>query len=139
MAALLVRAGVLVLELLHWSNEVVPSDDLEVPPAKQTLVNEREVGMAVSLIEGMTAKWNPDNLRKQVAAKGLSIVNATATVNTAEVKPTDVWVNISEKDASVNGSGRTSPTRRAMFVWALDCCNAWACSIMAGVKSIPVT
>lgn len=39
-----------------------------------------------------------DNLRKQVAAKGLGIVNATATVNTAEVRPTDVWVNISEKE-----------------------------------------
>lgn len=39
-----------------------------------------------------------DNLRKQVAAKGLGIVNATAVVNTSEVKPTDVWVNISEKE-----------------------------------------
>lgn len=39
-----------------------------------------------------------DNLRKQVAAKGLGLVNATATVNTGEVKATDVWVNISEKE-----------------------------------------
>lgn len=39
-----------------------------------------------------------DNLRKQVAQKGLGVLNATATVNTAEVKPTDVWVNISEKE-----------------------------------------
>lgn len=55
----------------------------EVAPGQQQFLNGLRNGL--------------DNLRKQVAAKGLGIVNATATVNTAEVKPTDVWVNISEK------------------------------------------
>lgn len=56
----------------------------EVAPGQQQFLNGLRSGL--------------DNVRKQVAAKGLGIVNATATVNTSEVKPTDVWVNISEKD-----------------------------------------
>src|SRR3990167_9133141 len=55
----------------------------EVAPGQQQFLNNLRGGL--------------DGLRKQVAAKGLGLVNATATVNTAEVKPTDVWVNISEK------------------------------------------
>ena len=56
----------------------------EVAPGRQQFLNGLRGGL--------------DSLRKQVAAKGLGLLNATATVNTAEVKPTDVWVNISEKD-----------------------------------------
>jgi len=56
----------------------------EVAPGQQSFLNGLRGGL--------------ENLRKQVAAKGFGIVSATATVNTSEVKPTDVWVNISEKD-----------------------------------------
>lgn len=56
----------------------------EVAPGQQQFLNSLRAGL--------------DQLRKQVAAKGFGVVSATATVNTGEVKPTDVWVNISEKE-----------------------------------------
>lgn len=60
----------------------------EVAPGMQGFLKELRTGI--------------ENVRKQVAAKGFGVVSATATVNTAEVRPTDVWVNISEKELAAD-------------------------------------
>jgi DNA end-binding protein Ku len=60
----------LILEIMHFADELVDADALKFP--KRSLAREREVAMAKKLIDGMTAKWDPakyeDDYRNQVMA-----------------------------------------------------------------------
>jgi len=69
----------------------------EVRSVADWLTYRREVAPGQQQFLG-SLRSGVEGLRKQIAAKGFGIVSATATVNTADVKPTDVWVNISEKE-----------------------------------------
>ena len=76
MAALMVRQGVLVLEMLRYSYELRDPKklDIEVPEADVTKlgITEREVKLAERLVKDMSAKWNPkkykDTYREDVLA-----------------------------------------------------------------------
>jgi DNA end-binding protein Ku len=50
--------GVLVLELMHFVEELAGTEKLHVP--KKVEVGKREMTMAKSLIDSMSAKWNPE-------------------------------------------------------------------------------
>ena len=75
-AALMVRQGVLVLELLRYDYELRDPKklDLEVPDddAKKLKLSDKEVQMAERLVKGMSARWNPkkykDSYRDDVMA-----------------------------------------------------------------------
>src|ERR1700686_196116 len=47
--------GVLVLELMHFADELADPGKLDVP--KKTKVGKRETNMAKSLIDSMSSKW----------------------------------------------------------------------------------
>src|SRR6266852_83386 len=49
--------GALVLELMHFADELADPEKLHVP--KKTEVGKREVNMARSLIDSMSSKWEP--------------------------------------------------------------------------------
>lgn len=75
MAALYARDSVLVLSLLHYANEIIPADELEVPKGtKQAGVSEAEVQMAERLVEGMTAKWDPTQFQDAYREDVLKLV-----------------------------------------------------------------
>jgi len=57
LAALKANGDALVLELMHFADEIVSDDELKLP--KQAEVNRREFDMAKALVEHMTAKWDP--------------------------------------------------------------------------------
>ncbi|HZN04491.1 MAG TPA: Ku protein [Candidatus Polarisedimenticolia bacterium] len=59
MAALLERQGVLVLEILRWAHELREPKGLEVPDDSRARVPKKETDMAVRLVKGMAAKWEP--------------------------------------------------------------------------------
>src|SRR6201993_4498069 len=50
--------GALVLELMHFADELADPEKLHVP--KKLEVGKREMNMAKSLIDTMSAKWNPE-------------------------------------------------------------------------------
>src|SRR5207302_3401144 len=50
--------GALVLELMHFADELADTEKLHVP--KKVEVGKREMTMARSLIGSMSAKWNPE-------------------------------------------------------------------------------
>jgi DNA end-binding protein Ku len=64
-AALIPVGDIILMNTLRYSNELRAADDLEVPAGnlKAVGVNSREVEMARRLVEGMTAKWKPDEYR----------------------------------------------------------------------------
>lgn len=70
LAALLVREGVLVLNLLRYPKELRDPKEIEVPGAAS--VSATELKMAEQLVKGMAEKWNPkkfkDNYRDDVMA-----------------------------------------------------------------------
>ena len=53
--------GVLVLELMHFAEELAGADKLRVP--KKTEPGKRETNMAKALIDSMSSKWNPEKYR----------------------------------------------------------------------------
>ena len=53
--------SVLVLELMHFADELADPEQLHVP--KKVDVGKREMQMAKSLIDGMSSKWNPEKYR----------------------------------------------------------------------------
>ena len=50
--------GALVLELMHFADELSDSKKLQVP--KKFEIGKREKGMAQALVESMSAKWDPE-------------------------------------------------------------------------------
>jgi len=53
--------GALVLELMHFADELADPGKLHVP--RKTEVGKREMNMAKSLIDSMSSKWNPEKYR----------------------------------------------------------------------------
>jgi DNA end-binding protein Ku len=75
LAALVVRDAVLVLNLLHFADEIAPAKDIEAPGSlKVAGVSEREVQMAEKLVEGMTAHWDPTRYHDEYREDVLELV-----------------------------------------------------------------
>jgi DNA end-binding protein Ku len=53
--------GALVLELMHFADELADREKLHVP--KKMEVGKREINMARSLIDSMTSKWEPEKYK----------------------------------------------------------------------------
>ncbi len=70
LAGVKAQGNALILEIMHFADELVDAADLKFP--KAGAAREREVSMAKKLIDGMTEKWNPakyeDDYRNQVMA-----------------------------------------------------------------------
>ena len=58
LAGVKARDDVLVLELMHFAEELADTDKLNVP--KKAEVGKREVDMANALVESMSGKWDPE-------------------------------------------------------------------------------
>ncbi len=76
LAAVLVRDSLLMLDLLRYVHELRRPDDLEAPAKtpRAAGVSERELQMAVQLIEGMSGKWNPARYRDEYRDDVLALV-----------------------------------------------------------------
>jgi DNA end-binding protein Ku len=59
LAAVRPQSGTLVLELMHFSDELVDVGELQMPAAKKP-AGRREADMARALVEHLTTKWDPD-------------------------------------------------------------------------------
>src|ERR1700746_727630 len=57
LAGVKAQDGVLVLELMHFAEELAESDKLRLP--KKIEPGKREINMAKALIDSMSSKWNP--------------------------------------------------------------------------------
>ena len=59
--------GALVLELMHFADELADPEKLHVP--RKLEVGKREMDMARALIGSMTSKWQPKNTRTIIAKR----------------------------------------------------------------------
>lgn len=86
-AALMPVGDVIVMNTLRYANELRGIDELEVPSSnlKAVGVNPREIEMARKLVDGMTAKWNPDEYRDSYHEDLLALIEKRVQAGQTEV------------------------------------------------------
>ena len=72
------RDGVLVLATMLYDDEVVSTDDLEVPTTAETAPSEREVTMAAQLVGSLSAPFDPAKYQDDYRDKVLALIEAKA-------------------------------------------------------------
>jgi len=76
LAAIKPRDELLVLELMHFADELVATDELRAPA--KTKPSSQEVGIAGQLIENMTATWKPEEYADDYRNALLKLIRAKA-------------------------------------------------------------
>jgi DNA end-binding protein Ku len=103
--------GVLVLELMHFADELADPGKLHVP--KKTEVGKREMNMAKSLIESMSSKWNPEKYKDDYREALIEVIEEKVEAGGKEIeekpkkapKPTKVIDLVSVLQRSLEETG----------------------------------
>lgn len=77
LAALRPSDGVIVLETMHFSNEVTPASKVDEAP-REVKVDPRELTMAERLIEGLSTDFKPENYHDEYRERVLELVQKKA-------------------------------------------------------------
>src|SRR6185436_19815235 len=76
--------GALVLELMHFADELADPDKLHVP--KKTEVGKREMNMAKSLIGSMTSKWEPEKYKDDYREALMDVIEEKVEAGGKEIE-----------------------------------------------------
>lgn len=76
--ALMVRDGVLVLELLRYAPEVLDVANIDVPSLETLGVTEKELDLAALLVRGLEAAWDPTAYRDEFRDDLLALIEEKA-------------------------------------------------------------
>jgi DNA end-binding protein Ku len=111
--------GVLVLELMHFADELADPGKLHVP--KKTEVGKREMNMAKSLIDSMSSKWNPEKYRDDYREALMEVIEEKVETGGKEIeekpkkarKPTKVidLVSVLQKSLEQTGGKKKASTK----------------------------
>ncbi len=111
--------GALVLELMHFADELVDTGKLRVP--KKTEVGKREINMAKSLIDSMSSKWNPEKYRDDYREALMEVIEEKVETGGKEIeekpekapKPTKVidLVSILQKSLEQTGAKKKATAK----------------------------
>jgi DNA end-binding protein Ku len=104
--------GALVLELMHFSDELADTGKLRLP--KKVEVGKREMNMAKSLIDSMSAKWNPEKYHDDYREALMEVIEKKVEAGGKEIeekpkkapKPTKVIDLVSVLQKSLEQTGR---------------------------------
>ncbi len=121
LAAVKAQGDALVLELMHFTKEIIDSAELHMPGAAK--LGKKETDMARHLVESMTGKWEPekykddykealmDVIEEKVAAGGKEVA---APKKSKGVKATNVidLVSILQRSIDQHGSQRAKKTAK---------------------------
>ncbi len=103
--------GALVLELMHFVDELADPEQLHVP--KKTEVGKRERNMAKSLIDSMSSKWNPEKYKDDYREALMEVIEEKVEAGGKEIeekpkkapKPTKVIDLVSVLQKSLEQTG----------------------------------
>ena len=112
--------GALVLELMHFADELADPEKLHVP--KKTEVGKREMNMAKSLIDSMSSKWEPEKYKDDYREALMEVIEEKVEAGGKEIeeklrkapKPTKVidLVSVLQKSLEQTRRKATSKSRR---------------------------
>jgi DNA end-binding protein Ku len=108
--------GALVLELMHFADELADMSNLHIP--KKVEVGKREMDMAKSLIGSMSSKWNPEKYHDDYREALMEVIEEKVEAGGKEIeekpkkapKPTKVidLVSVLQKSLEETGAKRKS-------------------------------
>jgi DNA end-binding protein Ku len=111
--------GVLVLELMHFADELADPGKLHVP--KKTEVGKREMNMAKSLIDSMSSKWDPEKYKDDYREALMEVIEEKVEAGGKEIeekpkkapRPTKVidLVSVLQKSLEQTGAKKKSPAK----------------------------
>jgi len=78
--------GALVLELMHFADELADTGKLHVP--KKVEIGKREMSMAKSLIDSMSSKWNPGKYRDDYREALMEVIEEKVEAGGKEIEET---------------------------------------------------
>lgn len=76
--------GTLVLELMHFADELGDPEKLHVP--KKMEVGKREMSMAKSLIDTMSSKWNPEKYKDDYREALMEVIEEKVEAGGKEIE-----------------------------------------------------
>jgi len=109
--------GVLVLELMHFADELADPEKLGLP--KKLEVGKREMTMAKSLIDSMTSKWEPQKYKDDYRKALMEVIEEKVEAGGKEIeekprkapKPTKVIDLVSVLQKSLEETGGKKKAR----------------------------
>src|SRR5437588_5952493 len=111
--------GALVLELMHFADELADPEKLHVP--KKAEVGKREMNMAKSLIDSMSSKWNPEKYKDDYREALMEVIEEKVEAGGKEIeekpkkapKPTKVidLVSVLQKSLDQTGGKKKGATK----------------------------
>jgi DNA end-binding protein Ku len=111
--------GALVLELMHFADELADPEKLHIP--KKTEVGKREMNMAKSLIDSMSSKWNPEKYKDDYREALMEVIEEKVEAGGNEIeekpkkapKPTKVidLVSVLQKSLEQTGAKKKAPAK----------------------------
>lgn len=78
LATLRVRDGVLLLATMLYADEVIATEDLEVPTTKETKPSAKELDMATKLVDSLTGDFDLGRYHDEHREKVLALIEAKA-------------------------------------------------------------
>jgi DNA end-binding protein Ku len=113
--------GALVLELMHFADELVETDKLRVP--KKTEPSKKELNMAKALIDSMSSKWDPSKYRDDYREALMEVIEEKVEAGGKEIrekpkkapKPTKVidLVKVLQQSLEQTGAAKKRSTARS--------------------------
>jgi DNA end-binding protein Ku len=86
LAAVKPENGLLVLELMHFSEEIINTSELKVP-GQTSHLGAKELDMAVDLVKKMSDKWDPAQYRDEYREALLEVIQEKVEHGGKEVAP----------------------------------------------------
>lgn len=86
---------VLILELMHFAEELVEADKLNVP--KKLEPGKRELDMAKALVDSMSSKWNPEKYRDNYRDALMEVIEAKVELGGKEIEEKPKQKKVSAK------------------------------------------
>jgi DNA end-binding protein Ku len=110
--------GALVLELMHFAEELADTSKLDIP--KKVEVGKREMNMATQLIDSMSSKWSPEKYRDEYREGLMEVIEEKVEAGGKEIeekpkkapKPTKVidLVEVLQKSLEQSGTAKKKAT-----------------------------
>src|SRR5881396_2058207 len=111
--------GALVLELMHFADELADTSKLHI--SKKVEVGKREMTMAKSLIDSMSSKWNPEKYKDDYREALMEVIEEKVEAGGKEIeekpkkapKPTKVidLVSVLQKSLEETGARKKTSAR----------------------------
>ena len=113
--------GALVLELMHFADELIDAGKLSIP--KKAEVGKRELHMATALIDSMSAKWDPEKYKDDYREALMHVIEEKVEAGGKEIeekprkaaKPTKVidLVKVLQQSLEHSGASRSGGKKTA--------------------------